>query len=89
MQQIISVIVPVYQVDNYLGRCIESLLCQTYHNLEIFLVDDGSCDTCARISDAWAKKDDRRTGRFGHALSRPRGQRRGRHRTHGLKTESV
>ena len=59
MQQIISVIVPVYQVDNYLGRCIESLLCQTYHNLEIFLVDDGSCDTCARISDAWAKKDDR------------------------------
>ena len=59
MQQIISVIVPVYQVDNFLGRCIESLLCQTYHNLEIILVDDGSCDKCARICDDWAKKDDR------------------------------
>ena len=59
MQQVISVIVPVYQVDNFLGRCIESLLCQTYHNLEIILVDDGSCDKCARICDDWAKKDDR------------------------------
>lgn len=59
MQQMISVIVPVYQVDNFLGRCIESLLCQTYHNLEIILVDDGSCDKCARICDDWAKKDDR------------------------------
>ena len=57
MQQMISVIVPVYQVDNFLGRCIESLLCQTYHNLEIILVDDGSCDKCARICDDWAKKD--------------------------------
>ena len=57
MQQIISVIVPVYQVDNFLGRCIESLLCQTYHNLEIILVDDGSCDKCARICDDWAKED--------------------------------
>lgn len=57
MQQVISVIVPVYQVDTYLDRCIESLLCQTYHNLEIILVDDGSCDKCARICDDWAKED--------------------------------
>ena len=57
MQQVISVIVPVYQVDTYLDRCIESLLCQTYHNLEILLVDDGSCDKCAHICDAWAKED--------------------------------
>ena len=57
MQQVISVIVPVYQVDTYLDRCIESLLCQTYHNLEIILVDDGSCDKCARICDDWTKKD--------------------------------
>ena len=57
MQQVISVIVPVYQVDTYLDRCIESLLCQTYHNLEIVLVDDGSCDKCARICDDWAKED--------------------------------
>ena len=57
MQPIISVIVPVYQVERYLSRCIESLLCQTYHNLEIILVDDGSCDKCARICDDWAKKD--------------------------------
>ena len=59
MQQVISVIVPVYQVDTYLDRCIESLLCQTYHNLEIILVDDGSCDKCPRMCENWANKDNR------------------------------
>ena len=59
MQPVISVIVPVYQVESYLNRCVKSLLDQTYRNLEIFLVDDGSCDECARMCDLWAKTDER------------------------------
>lgn len=55
----ISVIVPIYQVELYLRRCIESILNQTYADLELILVDDGSPDQCPQICDEYAKKDDR------------------------------
>ena len=56
---LVSIIVPVYKVENELSRCIESLLNQTYSNLEIILVDDGSPDACPAICDEYAKKDNR------------------------------
>ena len=55
----ISIIVPVYKVEAYLDRCVESIVNQTYQNLEIILVDDGSPDTCGAMCDAWAEKDSR------------------------------
>ena len=55
----ISVIIPVYKVEKYLNRCIESVVKQTYVNLEILLVDDGSPDMCPKICDDWEKKDKR------------------------------
>ena len=55
----VSVIVPVYKVPEYLNRCVESICKQTYSNLEIILVDDGSPDECPQICDALAKKDRR------------------------------
>lgn len=57
--ELISVIVPVYNVEPYLDRCIISIVQQTYPNLEIILVDDGSLDGCPEICDSWAEKDDR------------------------------
>ena len=56
---LISVIVPVYRVEKYLERCVKSILSQTYKNLEVILVDDGSPDQCPAICDAWAEKDAR------------------------------
>lgn len=56
---LISVVVPVYKVEKYLDRCVESLVAQTYTNLEIILVDDGSPDSCPALCDAWAEKDPR------------------------------
>ena len=56
---LISVIVPIYKVELYLDRCIQSIVEQTYSNLEIILVDDGSPDHCPGICDAWAKRDER------------------------------
>lgn len=56
---LISVLVPIYKIDQYLGICIESLLNQTYKNLEIILVDDGSPDRCPEICDLYARKDSR------------------------------
>lgn len=56
---LISLIVPVYQVEDYLEDCIKSLLVQTYKNIEILLIDDGSPDGCGRICDAYAGKDAR------------------------------
>lgn len=56
---LISVIVPVYKVEKYLDRCIESIVNQTHSNMEIILVDDGSPDNCPAMCDAWAKKDSR------------------------------
>ena len=58
-QPLISVIVPVFKVEQYLDRCVESIVNQTYKNLEIILVDDGSPDDCPRMCDAWAEKDNR------------------------------
>lgn len=56
---LISVIVPVYKVEAYLDKCISSIVGQTYKNLEIILVDDGSPDRSGEICDSWAAKDDR------------------------------
>lgn len=58
-QPLISVILPIYKVEEYLDRCINSLLAQSYTNLEIILVDDGSPDRCPALCDEWAKKDAR------------------------------
>lgn len=59
MEPLISVIVPVYNVEAYLKRCVESLRAQTYENIEIILVDDGSPDGCPAICDFYADKDPR------------------------------
>ena len=56
-QPLISVIVPIYGIERYVGHCIESLMQQTYQNLEIILVDDGSPDHCPQICDLYASKD--------------------------------
>lgn len=56
---LISVIVPVYKVEPYLDKCVQSIVDQTYRNLEIILVDDGSPDNCGAMCDAWAAKDSR------------------------------
>lgn len=55
----ISIVVPVYKVEEYLPRCIESLVKQTYKNLQIILVDDGSPDNCPKLCDEYAEKDNR------------------------------
>lgn len=59
MQELISVIIPVYEVEQYLRRCVDSVINQTYKNLEIILVDDGSPDNCGKICDEYAVKDSR------------------------------
>ena len=56
---LISVIIPVYKVEKYLDKCIDSVINQTYNNLEIILVDDGSPDNCPKMCDEYAKKDKR------------------------------
>ena len=56
---LVSIIVPVYQVKDYIGECVESLLAQTYENLEILLVDDGSTDGSGELCDECACKDNR------------------------------
>lgn len=55
----ISVIIPVYKVEKYLEKCLDSVVNQTYRNLEIIIIDDGSPDRCGEICDAYAKSDDR------------------------------
>lgn len=59
MNDLISIIVPIYNVELYLDRCIESLVKQTYSNLEIILVNDGSTDGCKKLCDSWGDKDSR------------------------------
>ncbi len=55
----ITVITPVYKVEQYLDRCVESVLAQTFTDFELILVDDGSPDNCPKMCDEWAKKDTR------------------------------
>ena len=55
----ISIIIPVYNVEQYLGRCMESVLNQTYKNIEVILIDDGSKDRSSSMCDEWKAKDDR------------------------------
>ena len=56
---LISVIIPIYNVEKYLRRCVDGILSQTYRNLEVILVDDESPDGCGAICDEYAAKDDR------------------------------
>ncbi|MCP3029193.1 glycosyltransferase family 2 protein [Halobacillus sp. A5] len=59
MNQTVSVIVPIYKVEKYIHRCIDSILTQSYQKLEIILVDDGSPDRCGEIANQYADKDPR------------------------------
>ena len=55
----VSIIVPIYNVEQYISKCIESILAQTYRDFELILVDDGSTDMCGTICDEHAKQDSR------------------------------
>ena len=59
MNDLVSIVVPVYNVQQYLPRCLESLTAQTYRNIEIILVDDGSTDASGELFDHWAAADPR------------------------------
>lgn len=59
MNNLVSVIIPIYRVEEYLNRCVKSVLGQTYRNLEVILVDDGSPDRCGEMCDEFAKTDNR------------------------------
>ena len=54
-----SVVLPIYNVEKYLNRCLDSVMNQTYKRLEIILVDDGSPDNCPQMCDDWARADNR------------------------------
>ena len=58
-QILVSVVLPIYNVEKYMDRCINSIINQTYKNLEIILVDDGSPDNCPQKCDDWGIKDSR------------------------------
>lgn len=58
-KDLVTVVLPIYNVEKYLNQCIESVTKQTYTSLEIILVDDGSTDSCPKICDEWAAKDER------------------------------
>lgn len=58
-EPVISVIIPVYKVEKYIHRCVDSVLAQTFTDFEVILVDDSSPDDCGKICDAYAEKDDR------------------------------
>ena len=55
----ITIVVPVYKVEEYLERCVDSILNQTFTDFELLLVDDGSPDNCGKICDEYAEKDSR------------------------------
>ena len=59
MEDLISIIIPVYKVEKYIHKCIDSVRNQTYSNIEIILIDDGSPDNCGKICDEYAQKDHR------------------------------
>ena len=58
-EPLVSVIVPIYKVEKYLDKCVGSIAAQSYKNLEIILVDDGSPDNCPAMCDGWAERDSR------------------------------
>lgn len=59
MEDLISIVVPIYNVETFLSKCIDSIICQSYRNLQIILVDDGSTDNCGNICDEYASRDER------------------------------
>ena len=59
MDDLISVIIPVFKVEDYIDECIISVINQSYKHIEIILVDDGSPDKCPELCDLWATKDNR------------------------------
>lgn len=59
MNELISIIIPIYKVEKYLPKCLDSIIAQTYNNIEVILVDDGSPDRCALICDEYSGKDSR------------------------------
>lgn len=59
MRPLVSVVIPIYNVEKYLDRCVQSVVNQTYNHLEIILIDDGSPDNCPEICDQWSKRDER------------------------------
>ena len=61
MKPLVSIIIPVYQVEKYLDKCIASVVGQTYQNLQIILIDDGSTDRSPAICDGWKERDSRIT----------------------------
>ena len=61
MNELVSIIIPVFNIEEYLPKCIDSVLHQTYPNLEIIIVDDGSIDGCPQIIDLYCGKDRRVT----------------------------
>lgn len=58
-KELVSIIVPVYNVETYVSKCIDSIVNQNYSNLEIILIDDGSKDNSSKICDEWSTKDRR------------------------------
>ena len=58
-QKLVSIVISIYNVEKYLDRCIRSVVNQSYRELEIILVDDGSTDRCPQICDEWAASDSR------------------------------
>ena len=57
--ELVSIVVPVYNIEKYIGNCIESIQKQTYENIEILLIDDGAKDESGAICDCYAQKDRR------------------------------
>ena len=58
-EPLVSIVVPIYNSEKYLKECIDSIITQTYKNLDILLIDDGSLDSCPEICDEYSKKDAR------------------------------